>query len=78
MSVPIPLIAISIRGRILVTAVDALVTKLSTRTLKSWLSSAIPVTRLLHADFVILTEPSIVVLASFAVVPVMSISSCTT
>ena len=48
-----------------------LLTKLSTNTSKLALSSAIPVNKLVHADFIELKLPSIVVLASNAVVPVI-------
>ena len=66
-----------ILGTIFFAAVTALSTNLSTDLLKSWLSSAIAVNKLLQAAFIEFTEPEIVDAASFEVVPVIPMFSCT-
>ena len=65
-------------GAIFPTTVTILSTRLLVSCEKFASLSAIPATQLSHAELIELTEPSIVVLASFAVVPVMPISVCTT
>ena len=65
-------------GAIFPTTVIILSTRLLVSCEKFASLSAIPATQLSHAELIELTEPSIVVLASFAVVPVMPISVCTT
>ena len=58
-------------------AVPTLSTKLFISSSKFASSSAIPTSKFSHAALVAFNEPSIVVLASFAVVPVMPRFSCT-
>ena len=65
------------RGMMLPAAVSALSTKFPISVSRSALSSAMPVTRFCHADFMEDTLPEIVVDASLAVVPVIPISVCT-
>ena len=65
-------------GAIFPTTVTILSTRLLVSCEKFASLSAIPATQLSHAELIELTEPSIVVLASFAVVSVMPISVCTT
>jgi len=71
---PTPCIAISILGIIFSPNALTESTKLLIKVSKSALLSAIPVKTLVHADLVIFKLPSIVEDASFAVVPVISIS----
>ena len=68
----------STRGIMLSPAVSTLSTKSSISLSKSWLSSDTPTIRFCHAAFTDFTEPCIVVADSFAVVPVISNSLCTT
>ena len=71
----IPSIAIFILGNKFSPREPKLLTKFCTNTSKLALESAIPVSRFFHADLVIFRLPSIVVAASFAVVPVIPICS---
>ena len=73
-----PFNAVPILGAMFSAAVFTLPTKLSINVPKSASSFASPVTRLLHADFADAMLPEIVSDASFAVVPVIPISVCTT
>ena len=64
-----PSIVASILGTILSANVKILSTKFPIRLSKLALSSAIPVNRFCHADFIALADPDMVTLASRAVVP---------
>ena len=77
-SLPSPSITVFIRGIRFLATVTTLSTKSEIKPLKLALSSAIPVSRFCQAALAIPIEPLIVVAASFAVVPVIPISVCTT
>ena len=77
-TVPIPERVRPTAGTILSSAVSAESVKLVINAPKSALGSAIPATRLSHADFIAPKDPCIVSAASRDVVPVIPISSWTT
>lgn len=70
-AVPNPLKICVMRGSTLSAAVPTLDTKFSINVSRSALESPMPVIRFVHAACIIPTEPSMVVAASFAVVPVI-------
>ena len=74
---PIPLIVVFTTGNKFLATVFTLSVKFFTKSSVFTFSLAIPVNKLLQALFIEFIEPSIVVLASKAVVPVIPMLSCT-
>ena len=76
-TVAIPLMICCTLGITFFPNVVTLSTRFPTNSPKFALSSAMPVSKFCHAAFIAFAEPSIVVLASLAVVPVIPMLSCT-